>query len=441
MNVTDFTGILYYSEKGSNPDYEYWRWNGPQALQTPVVVTYAFLEDSDLQSVTETYYRVNGVQTFNNQHRQQFRAAAEVFEQTAGIIFVEVDSSTPAMVNIQGVIGSGLGGWANVARATDAATASGYYVIDVGAGGDLGEPQWFETLLHELGHAVGLEHSFEGGIRIDPSIDNTNTTVMSYTDSPGSLTTLTTLDAQALRYLYGDPVDTSDWTFRSTPEKLWIKGGTGADTIYGALGKNVLQGLGGNDTIYGRESADYIHGRSGADSLYGSYGNDQLRGGGGGDTLYGGSGNDLMLGGSGNDTLIGELGNDRLIGKKGADILRGGAGSDSLFGSTGNDTLSGGAGNDKLYGGAGDDRLTGDSGADTFVFRAFDAGGNDTIADYERGVDTISLEVAAWTFQSATLSASSGGVEFVFAGGGSNGFVLDILGLSVAEAQNEWNLI
>ncbi|MCG7522233.1 DUF4214 domain-containing protein [Ruegeria sp. Ofav3-42] len=55
------------------------------------------------------------------------------------------------------------------------------------------------------------------------------------------------------------------------------------------------------------------------------------------------------------------------------------------------DTLIGGEGNDTLHGGVGDDVLSGGVGADTFVFNAVDQTGNDTIEDFEDGVDQIDL--------------------------------------------------
>ena len=83
----------------------------------------------------------------------------------------------------------------------------------------------------------------------------------------------------------------------------------------------------------------------------------------------------MLWGGAGNDTLHG--GND------GDDRLSGGAGDDRLYGYDGNDTLNGGSGSDTLYGGGGND---------VFVFRTGDVDdGPEYIADFEPGVDTLSL--------------------------------------------------
>ena len=57
-----------------------------------------------------------------------------------------------------------------------------------------------------------------------------------------------------------------------------------------------------------------------------------LDGGVGNDTLVGGAKQDVLLGGTGNDTLLGNLGTDVLIGGEGADRADGGDGSDLLVG-------------------------------------------------------------------------------------------------------------
>ncbi len=44
----------------------------------------------------------------------------------------------------------------------------------------------FATLLHEIGHAIGLKHPFEGSTQLPSNLDKTNYTLMSYTDSDGA---------------------------------------------------------------------------------------------------------------------------------------------------------------------------------------------------------------------------------------------------------------
>jgi len=147
-----------------------------------------------------------------------------------------------------------------------------------------------------------------------------------------------------------------------------LRGGNGADTLYGHAGHDVLLGGAGRDSLDGGEGDDQVFGGLGDDTLLGGAGHDSLEGGEGADSLNGQDGNDLMRGNAGNDYLDGANGDDTLEGGDGddfatgwvgADVLRGGAGADTLYGGDGNDTLQGGSGLDILYGGA---------GRDTFVF-------------------------------------------------------------------------
>ncbi|MEM9046480.1 MAG: BspA family leucine-rich repeat surface protein, partial [Pseudomonadota bacterium] len=78
------------------------------------------------------------------------------------------------------------------------------------------------------------------------------------------------------------------------------------------------------------------------------------------------------------------------VGTSGAETLSRSSSSSAevLHGLGGADVLIGGSGNDELVGGAGNDSLTGGAGADRFVFKFEDAG-DDTITDYQVGVDQL----------------------------------------------------
>ncbi len=159
-----------------------------------------------------------------------------------------------------------------------------------------------------------------------------------------------------------------------------ILGGAGSDYIDGGDGNDFIRGHGGDDTILGGEGGDVIRAGDGADIVYGGAARDKLEGGNGDDFLHTGEGDDRGFGGAGNDTIIGEEGRDQLHGGDDDDFIDSGAGADNIWGDAGDDTIIGGAGNDELEGG---------SGADVFVFAT--GHGNDTLSDFEDGVDLFDI--------------------------------------------------
>ncbi|MBI4958316.1 MAG: hypothetical protein HY915_02345 [Desulfovibrio sp.] len=63
----------------------------------------------------------------------------------------------------------------------------------------------YATVLHKVGHALGLKHPFEGSPTLTTGFDNESFTIMSYTPSPtgGHPTTYGPIDLAALDWLYG----------------------------------------------------------------------------------------------------------------------------------------------------------------------------------------------------------------------------------------------
>lgn len=121
-------------------------------------------------------------------------------------------------------------------------------------------------------------------------------------------------------------------------------------------------------------------------------GDDEIHSYGGDDAVYGGDGDDTAFAGNGNDRVEGGNGDDIIFGENGNDILNGGRGNDLMSGGDGEDTVNGGAGEDTVNGGQGNDTLTGGGDADTFWFDHLNGWGEDTITDFEDGIDMISFE-------------------------------------------------
>ena len=236
------------------------------------------------------------------------------------------------------------------------------------------------VLLHEIGHALGLKHPFEGDVTLRPDLDNYSRTVMSYTAGNSDGTSLGPLDREAAQYLYGDTgskgTQVASWSWDPASYTLSQTGFAGSDSIFGVGTTDVIAGLGGNDFIQGRGGNDQLDGGEGDDEILGGAGNDRLDGGAGTDLLAGGIGDDVYIMGTG-DTIIETAGEgtdevrtalafyqladnvehltgtaasgQNLIGNGLDNIITGGAGHDILRGATGNDTMAGGLGNDQYY--------------------------------------------------------------------------------------------
>jgi hypothetical protein len=207
------------------------------------------------------------------------------------------------------------------------------------------------TLLHELGHALGLDHPFEGNVQLDPALDNRAHTVMSYTPHPRGVVrevvitdggyealyhevepeTLMPYDIAALQTLYGanrdfhagDDVYTFD-SNRPFLRTVWDGGGT--DTLSAA---NFVQAVvldlapGAFSSLHQAlaplpswappdDRADLY---DGTDNLAIAYGTaiENAWGGSGNDTLRGNSLDNQLRGNGGDDTLSGGLGNDTFV--------------------------------------------------------------------------------------------------------------------------------
>ena len=112
------------------------------------------------------------------------------------------------------------------------------------------------TIIHEIGHALGLSHPYE-----DPSNGNWNSddTVMSYNASPdGYDNWFSDLDIAALIEVWGVENDN----------------GLGLDGTYS---NDVLRGSSSNDIMAGYSGHDQLTGIRGADTMFGYEGNDLIR--------------------------------------------------------------------------------------------------------------------------------------------------------------------
>ena len=420
------------------------------------VVTYSFPKAG--AAWISDYYDgepFDGFQGFNAAQQNAARQALSLWSEVADIQFVEV----PDTANDVGDIRFGFS--RVVTNSTAAAWA--YYPYEnpnyeFPEAGDI----WFDakyppnlqmtpgkfgfsTLLHEIGHAIGLDHPFNDGFGepvLDSALDNLRYTVMSYTPvafvSVEPMTPML-LDILAIQHIYGANMTTRTgndvYKFSASVQELraiWDAGGI--DTIdasnqtvaaiinlddgefssigrrvYGVAADNIAIAYGVTiENAKGGSGADKITGNDVANVLSGNAGNDILDGELGADTLRGGRGNDIYIIGDG-DT-IDEQGNRdlgdeiristsvNLTAFAGGVIERATAIGDNAVNFTGNkaaNILIGNAATNILDGAAGADILKGGAGNDLYYVDVatdrIDEGTNKDAADEVRSTVAVNL--------------------------------------------------
>jgi serralysin len=124
---------------------------------------------------------------------------------------------------------------------------------------DLAPGGWgYETLLHELGHAMGLKHPFDDAIHLQAAQDNTANTLMSYTNAGGPHMHYSQYDIAALNWIYGADGLRGALGLNAATGARYITGTSGADTLTGTAFDDTLEGDAGNDTINGGDGIDTV---------------------------------------------------------------------------------------------------------------------------------------------------------------------------------------
>ncbi len=400
-------------------------------------ITYAFPTSSSSYS-----YSGEKNDGFAAVSQAQINAALFAMEQSFGSAAND-GFSVEGFTNANFTSGSASSATVRFAQSNAPDTAWAYYPTTSASGGDIwfgtayagtvydyrnpvaGNYAW-HTLLHELGHALGLKHGHETEGRFGPlptQYDSIEYSIMTYRgyvggdgyyyEQYGAPQTFMMADIAALQEMYGADFSTNsgNTVYKWTPSSgaTLVNGSIGISPGANRIFATIWDG-GGNDTY---DLTAYNEGlkvdlRPGKASTFSA---DQLAWLGGGpnngfasgniynallyhgdtrsliENVKGGSASDTITGNQAANWLWGYSGDDVLNGDSGNDLLYGGAGADRINGGSSNDTLYGESGNDVLDGGAGADKLTGGTGADTFVFRTtaestVASAGRDTIFDF-----------------------------------------------------------
>ncbi|MDA7634851.1 hypothetical protein N8755_02935 [Alphaproteobacteria bacterium] len=265
----------------------------------------------------------------------------------------------------------------------------------------------YKTLLHEIGHALGLSHPFEAinGWPADSALRSSPDTIMSYFISFDSgLRHLGIADVAALQFLYGAPhhhgaitenamgVDAGisfHITTKIPTNATWIITGTDADKFEVIRGQDswMLK-------LKSGQSLDYEAGDTRALTITLVHDDYDFIGIAATVTVI--NVNDIVVPMKADD-------NDITLPDTGSEVDTG----------DGSDTITGGAGNDKITGGKGDDKIDlGASDADTDIVIYSIGGkaakdGSDHITNFNRGVDQFVFALESDTQTSAITDYDS----------------------------------
>ncbi|WJM81974.1 serralysin family metalloprotease [Pectobacterium brasiliense] len=353
-------------------------WNGTNVFGKSANLTYSFL-----QNVRSIPSGDQGFVKFSAAQEQQAKLSLQSWSDVANITFTQVSPTQKATITFGNYTrdSSGRMDYDTQAYAympgNHSAAGSAWFNYNSDTVRNPATEYGKQTLTHEIGHALGLNHpgSYNAGEGnptyrdVTYAEDTRQFSLMSYWseqntggDFQGHYAAGPLIDdITAIQYLYGANMNT-----RTGDTVYGFNSNTGRDFYTTTSNSQKLifsvWDAGGNDTFD-----------------FSGYRNDQR----------------INLNEGGFSDVGGLKGNVSIAHGVTIENAIGGSGNDIIIGNDANNILNGGAGDDVIYGGGGADTLTGGAGKDIFVYAsASDSSyknGYDTITDFQRGIDKIDL--------------------------------------------------
>ena len=453
-------------------------WNGLDTAGAPVIVTFSFPTSPPAYDTTIggfTPATIASFTAFTAAEQAQALAALGQWAAASGIVFIEVppgegditfanvsfSTTTTGSENgdYQGAAGIGFYPFGDWSYLTGNASSGYGFTSDLGPGGDVYMNSDYinngtvdlGTLLHEIGHAIGMKHpdqvvytadGVEHNQVLDPTENSAYYTIMSETGDAANEgnPSLFALDKLAAADLYGPAgtggVETisasgvnsvSFWLWDATTDTLTQTAVSANETIHGTSVNDIIYGYdyGGNVptngtiALFGLDGTNILYAGSGTTALYGGPDANTLVGGAGNDSFYVysnqttvtdayTSGNNTLYASGVNATLPENVDTLYLYGSgltgtgndQNDSIFGDGVYSNTLIAGSGDDYIVGGSGGNTLVAGTGIDTMYGGTGANTFVFAPGDAPvndptGDDYIGDFKPGTDKLDFSAFA----------------------------------------------